>query len=335
MIYYRPIAMTDSARPKASLDLAGGWCWFDRAEALCRDGSRALVGIDDIPADVLDRLTRARAPVARMGMEAPRVMAIVNVTPDSFSDGGRFGSLQDALTWSEGAVADGADILDIGGESTRPGAASVDDTEELGRVAPLIHAIRAAGSVVPISADTRKARVADGAMRGGADLINDVSAMLYDPAMAQVVAASGASVCLMHSQGGPADMQIAPSYENVLLDVYDHLEQRIQVAEDAGIDRARIVVDPGIGFGKTLAHNLALIQGLSLFHGLGCAILLGVSRKRFIGTIARADQAASRMPGSIAVALAGVAQGAQILRVHDVAETRQALGLWQASTLGV
>ncbi|WP_136683872.1 dihydropteroate synthase [Falsirhodobacter xinxiangensis] len=334
MIYYRPIAMTDPARPDTSRRLAGGWCWFDRAEAIGRDGSSRIVHVDEIPPRVLDRLTAPRADVARLAMDMPRLMAVVNVTPDSFSDGGRFRGLEDAVAGCEAAVSDGADMLDIGGESTRPGAETVDETEEVARVAPLIHALRA-GSRVPISVDTRKARVADAAVQAGADLVNDVSAMLYDPAMAAVAAGSGRAICLMHSQGGPRDMQINPSYENVLLDVYDHLEDRIAAAEAAGIDRARIVVDPGIGFGKTLAHNLALIRGLSLFHGLGCAVLLGVSRKRFIGTVGRAEDAAARMPGSIAVALAGVAQGVQILRVHDVAETRQALSLWQASTLGV
>lgn len=335
MTYYRPVAMTDPARPKASLLLANGWCWFDRIEAMERDGSSRLIGYSDLPADVRDRLTAPRTPLPMLGMETPRIMAIVNATPDSFSDGGRYAELPDALHWSLTAMNSGADMLDIGGESTRPAAPTVDETEEIARTTPLIHGIRATGADMPISIDSRKARVADAAVQAGVDLINDVSAMMYDPAMAAVMAASGKAVCLMHSQGQPGDMQIDPQYENVLLDVYDHLEERIAAAEAAGIDRSRIVVDPGIGFGKTLAHNLTLIRGLSLFHSLGCAILLGVSRKRFIGSIGRAEVATDRMPGSVAVALAGVAQGVQILRVHDVAETRQALSLWQASTLGV
>lgn len=182
----------------------------------------------------------------------------------------------------------------------------------------------------PISIDTRKAGVADAAFRAGAAILNDVSALTHDPALASLAAAAGVPVVLMHARGTPETMQDDPRYDNVLLEVYDALAARVEAAEAAGIARDRLVIDPGIGFGKTAAHNLALIRGLSLFHGLGLPILLGVSRKRFIGTIGKEPQADRRAPGSIAVALAGLAQGAQIVRVHDVAETRQAMALWQA-----
>jgi dihydropteroate synthase len=227
-------------------------------------------------------------------------------------------------------MARGADVLDIGGESTRPGAAEVELAEEVARTAPVIAALRAGGLGVLISIDTRKAAVAKAALAAGAGIVNDVAAMGFDPAMAGVVAAAGAPIILMHAVKTPATMQDDPRYDDVLLDVYDFLKDRIAVAEAAGIPLARIMVDPGIGFGKTAAHNLTLIRGLSLFHDLGVPVLLGASRKRFIGTIGGEDQADRRMPGSVAVALAGVAQGAQVLRVHDVAETRQALRLWQA-----
>jgi dihydropteroate synthase len=224
-------------------------------------------------------------------------------------------------------IAAGAAIIDIGGESTRPGAAPVPEADEIARISPVIAALT---GMVPISVDTRKAAVAAAALDAGADLVNDVSGFLHDPDLAALCAGRGVPVCVMHSKGDPQVMQDDPRYGDVLLEVYDFLAERVAALIAAGIPQGRIVVDPGIGFGKTKAHNLALLQGLSLFHGLGCAILLGASRKRFIGTIGGAERAEDRAPGSIAVGLAGLAQGVQILRVHDVAETAQALHLWQA-----
>jgi dihydropteroate synthase len=329
MEYYRPIAMTDAARPAGALPLAGGWCWFAQVEVLRRDGPSRVVAAGDLPAEVRDRLSAPRPDFGGMAMDRPRIMGILNVTPDSFSDGGRFLAPEAALTQAQ-VMARGADVLDIGGESTRPGAAEVELAEEVARTAPVIATLRAGGLEVPISIDTRKATVAKAALAVGAGIVNDVAAMGFDPAVAEVVAAAGAPIILMHAIKTPATMQDDPRYDDVLLDVYDFLKDRIAVAEAAGIPLARIMVDPGIGFGKTAAHNLTLIRGLSLFHDLGVPVLLGASRKRFIGTIGGEDQADRRMPGSVAVALAGVAQGAQVLRVHDVAETRQALRLWQA-----
>ncbi len=329
MEYYRPIAMTDTARPAGALPLAGGWCWFSQVEVLRRDGRARVVAVSDLPGEVRDRLSGPRPDFGGMAMDRPRIMGILNVTPDSFSDGGRFLAPDSALAQAQ-AMAQGADVLDIGGESTRPGAAEVDPAEEVARTAPVIAALRAGGLTVPISIDTRKAVVAQAALAAGAGIVNDVAAMGFDPAMAAVVANADAPVILMHSVKTPATMQDDPRYDDVLLDVFDFLTARIAVAEAAGIPRARIMVDPGIGFGKTAAHNLTLIRGLSLFHDLGVPVLLGASRKRFIGTIGGEEQADRRMPGSVAVALAGAAQGAQVLRVHDVAETRQALRLWQA-----
>lgn len=330
MHYYRPIAMTDTARPAEAVTLAGGWCWFDRAEVLTRDGARGMILASEIPGDVLARLSGARAPLVGLTLERPRLMGILNVTPDSFSDGGEYFAPDAALSHAREMAEAGADILDIGGESTRPGAADVPVTDEIARTQPLIRALREGGLTTPISIDTRKKPVAEAALAAGADFINDVSALSHDPALAEVCAAAQVPVCLMHAQGTPRDMQDDPHYENVLLDVYDMLAARIAAAEAAGLDRRNIVVDPGIGFGKTVAHNLALIRGLSLFHGLGCPILLGASRKRFIGTLSGAPGGAARMPGSIASALAGVAQGAQIVRGHDVGETRQGLDLWES-----
>ncbi|MFZ1726840.1 MAG: dihydropteroate synthase, partial [Albidovulum sp.] len=258
----------------------------------------------------------------------------LNVTPDSFSDGGRFATPDLALGHARAMAAAGADILDIGGESTRPGAADVTVEQEISRTAPIITSLRNDGFALPISIDTRKSAVADAALKAGAEMVNDVSAFGYDAGLAAVVRAHNVPVCLMHAQGAPATMQLDPRYGDVLLDIYDFLAAKVDAAEAAGIARDRVIVDPGIGFGKTVAHNLALIRGLSLFHGLGCRILLGASRKRFIGTLSGTDAADQRGPGSLAVTLAGAAQGVQLHRVHDTSETRQALRLWQAAMIG-
>lgn len=333
-LYYRPIVQSDPVRPETALPLAGGWCWFDAVEVLSRAGSQGRIAAQDLPGDVRARLTAPRAALAGLDVSAPRIMGILNLTPDSFSDGGSYVELPVALDHARAMVSDGADMLDLGGESTRPGAADVPVAEEIARTAPAIIALRAEGATIPISIDTRKAGVARAAVMAGAGLVNDVAAMEFDPEMAGVVATTGAALCLMHAQGDPATMQADPRYDNVLLDVYDYLEDRIRVAEASGIARDRIMVDPGIGFGKTVDHNLALLRGLSLFHGLGCAILLGVSRKRFIGSVGGAVLPAQRMPGTLAVTLAGVAQGAQLHRVHDVAAVAQGLRLWEAIRKG-
>lgn len=333
MEYFRPIVMTDPARPAGALVLAGGWCWFDRVEVMSRSAVPQVVVVADVPDDVRARLTAPRAPMAGLHWDQPRLMGILNVTPDSFSDGGQFVHPDAALAQVH-AMA-GADVLDIGGESTRPGAVLVDHSEEIMRTAPVIAAMRAGGITVPISIDTRKAQVAQAALAAGAGIVNDVSALTFDAEMPSMVAQADCPVILMHAQGTPQTMQADPRYDDVLLDVYDWLAARIDTAMAAGIARSRIAIDPGIGFGKTVAHNLALLQRLSLFHALGCPILLGASRKRFIGTIGQADDPQARMPGSVAVALAGIAQGVQMIRVHDVAETRQAMRLWFAVNGGV
>jgi dihydropteroate synthase len=280
-------------------------------------------------AQLLTQLEAPRAAIAGLTFDAPRVMGIVNVTPDSFADGGRYADTAAAVEHALRLEAEGADILDIGGESTRPGAASIDVEEECRRVLPVIDALL--GRVrVPLSIDTRHSEVMRRAAAAGVPLINDVSALRHDPASLATVAQSGAAVVLMHAQGEPATMQDRPQYADVVLDLYDFFRERIASSEAAGIARSRLILDPGIGFGKTLAHNLALLASLSLFHSLGCVVMLGASRKSFIGHLSGAP-AADRLPGSLAAALIGAAQGIQILRVHDVAATRQALAVWQAT----
>lgn len=333
MPYYRPIPRFDHVRTADAQPLAGGWLWFDTVEELHRDAPARLIPATDLPSDVLTRLTAPRAPIAGLDLSQPQLMGILNVTPDSFSDGGLHFDPADALAHTGRMIDSGAVIIDVGGESTRPGATEISVDEEIRRTAPVIAAIRARHPV-PISIDTRKAPVARAARDAGADLINDVAGFTFDPDLAPFAADAGLPVCVMHAQGTPEIMQKDPRYDHVALDIYDYLSDRVAALTALGIPRAQIIVDPGIGFGKTLEHNLTLLQTLSLFHGLGCPILLGASRKRFIGTIGGSDEARHRAPGSIAVALAGVAQGAQILRVHDVRETHEALRLWQAATLG-
>ena len=329
--YYRPIAQTDAAVPNGAAFLAGGPVWFSHAQRLSRSEQAELVQAQDIPAAVLLNLTAQRGPICEVSLDQPRLMGVLNVTPDSFSDGGRFADAAGAIAQAQSLIAAGADFLDIGGESTRPGSDAVLQAEEAARILPVIKALAQAGVICPVSVDTRKADVAARALAAGAGMINDVSALEFDPDMAETLRDAHVPVCLLHALGDPKTMQDNPVYDNVLLDVYDYLAERVAYCEAFGIPRSRIVVDPGIGFGKKNSHNLALIKGLSLFHGLGCAVLLGVSRKKFIGTIGGEPQADKRAPGSIALGLEAVRQGVQLLRVHDISETKQALALWQAS----
>lgn len=258
---------------------------------------------------------------------SPHIMGILNATPDSFSDGGAVPEVALAARVS-GLLAEGAAIVDIGGESTRPGADFVPVEEEWRRIAPGIEAGVAAGALV--SVDTRKAEVARRALARGARLFNDVSALTFDPdsmAVARDYAEAGGRVCLMHALGDPKTMQDNPHYADVVSEVRDYLSGRVAACEAAGIPRGALIVDPGIGFGKTLAHNLALLRNLDAFHEIGCPVLLGASRKGFIGALSGEKIASRRAPGSIAVALHGAGQGVAILRVHDVAETAQALAV--------
>ncbi len=259
-------------------------------------------------------------------------MGIVNATPDSFSDGGVFFDPAKAIAHAEAMIRAGAGIVDIGGESTRPGAIPVDPEEEMRRVLPVIAGIRemAAAAGVTISIDARNAATMAAAVEAGAGMINDVSALTHDPESLGVAARSDVPVVLMHMRGEPATMQAAPAYDDVALDVYDYLEGRIAAAEAAGIARSHLVIDPGVGFGKTAAHNLALLDQLSLFHGLGVPVLVGVSRKGFIARLSAGEPADRRLGGSLALGLVAIGQGAQILRVHDVAETLQAVRLMAA-----
>jgi len=256
-------------------------------------------------------------------------MGIVNVTPDSFSDGGRFFDTAAAVDHALQLVADGADLIDVGGESTRPGSQPVDASEELRRVVPVVERISRQTSAA-VSVDTRKAVVAHEALAAGAEVINDISALTFDPAMLDVVRESGCGVCIMHMQGTPETMQQAPHYADVVAEVYDYLAGRRDALTAAGIDRQRIAADPGLGFGKTTQHNLALLSAAARFHGLGLPLFFGPSRKRFIGEVL-GDLQADRTAGTADVCLALARQSVQILRVHDVRAVHQALLLYEAA----
>ncbi|SNS78143.1 Dihydropteroate synthase [Sphingomonas laterariae] len=351
-LYFRPTAFIAAPfdRDGQALRLAGGMLWFSAVDVIAIEGGRRVAD-QLVPVERLDALLAtlspaqaeaARGTIARLTaprphlqcgdrtirLDQPQVMAILNMTPDSFSDGGAY--VDDPASAADAGVAmaaAGAAIIDVGGESTRPGATTVWEGDEIARTVPVIERLARAGTAVSI--DTRKAAVMEATLAAGAHIVNDVSALLWDERARAVVAAAGCPVVLMHHQGDPQTMQDDPRYGDALIEVYDWLEARIAAAEAAGIPRARIIVDPGIGFGKSVRHNLAILNGLALFHGLGCPVLLGASRKRLIGALADEAPADRRLPGSLALALAGANAGCQLIRVHDVAETVQALKVWR------
>ena len=246
------------------------------------------------------------------------VMGILNVTPDSFSDGGMFADPARAVEHARVMAAQGADIIDIGGESTRPGAAPLPEEEELRRIIPVIERF-AAETGVPVSVDTYKSNVARRALAAGASIVNDISGLRFSPDMARVVADSGAAVVIMHIKGTPRDMQAAPVYEDLLAEIIDYLADGVEMAVRAGVPRDRVLVDPGIGFGKTVEHNLAIIARLDELRVLGCPLVLGTSRKRFIGAVLNETEPKDRREGNAATVALGIARGAHIVRVHDVA----------------
>ena len=318
--------------------LAGGLNWFASVELIHADGQRELVPVEGIEARFDEtmatdwqRITAPRPPLQlgqrTIRLDQPQVMGIVNTTPDSFSDGGSYADAQAAADAGFAMGEAGAALVDVGGESTRPGAKEVWEQDEIDRVLPVVQ--RLANGGVAVSIDTRKSGVMTAALGAGARLVNDVSALQWDPQSAGVVAAARAPVVLMHHQGEPGSMQDNPRYGDVLIEVFHWLEERVAAAEASGIARAKILVDLGIGFGKSVGHNLELMNGLALFHGLGCPIVLGASRKRFIGALSNEAPADQRLPGSLALALKAVEQGAQIVRVHDVPQTVQALKVWR------
>jgi dihydropteroate synthase len=344
-LYIRPLGLlwgedADAAVSEAQAGrIAGGLAAFALAELISREGrqvKREIRHYRDV-ADSHDRFLRRRlelieeprAAVAGVSLSRPSVIGIINVTPDSFSDGGESATEAEAVARGLRLTKAGASIIDVGGESTRPGSLGVSLEEERKRVIPVVRALAEQGLAVSI--DTRKAQIMREAVEAGAQMINDVSAMRFDAQARATAAELRRPLCLMHARGEPKTMQIDPVYEDVLLDVFDELEGFIKEGEKAGMPRRLMLADPGIGFGKTYRHNLEIIKGLSLYHGLGVGIVFGASRKSFIGALTGEKAGRERAPGSVAAALAAAAQGVQILRVHDVKETAQALRVWSAA----
>ncbi|MDA8231907.1 MAG: dihydropteroate synthase [Magnetospirillum sp.] len=349
-LYLMPAGIVAGERAAAAVVAGNGWpiaggpLAFSSAAAVWREGAMAWLALAPFP-EVVEWAQREGEPVAshvsrlvhRVGgrrkewaglpMDRPLVMGIVNATPDSFSDGGDTLAPATAVSAALAMAAAGADIVDVGGESTRPGAAPVSEDAELARVIPVIRALAEKG--LTVSVDTRHARVMGAAVEAGARIVNDVAA-LRGPGALEAVAQGGAAVCLMHMRGEPGTMQQDPRYDCAPLDVFDFLAERVRACEEAGIPRGRIAVDPGIGFGKTVAHNAQILAALPLYHGLGCPVLLGASRKSFIAGLSAGEPPKARLPGSLAAALAGLEAGVQIVRVHDVAETVQAVRVMEA-----
>ena len=344
--YLRPIALAESPQSEEgeALRIAGGMVYASRFALISREGgkitarrrlSAAELAAADLPAEArvqLDDLRRAQPPLQcgqrTIRLDQPQAVGILNLTPDSFSDGGQFMDDPEVAQAHAAAMLEaGAALIDVGGESTRPGAAAVWEGDELSRVIPAIERLAAAGAA--ISVDTRRPAVMEAALAAGAHVINDVSALRHDPRSLELAARAGVPVVLMHAPGGGNDLHADGQYSDVVLDVFDWLRDRRDAALAAGIAREKIVLDPGIGFGKTLADNLALLNALPLFHALGQPLLVGASRKRMIGALANEAPAHQRLGGSLALALKAMDAGVQLLRVHDVAETVQALRIWR------
>ena len=339
-MYLRPVQFVDAPMTfpdGAVARLAGGLQWFAAYE-VADDAGRRVVPVADVEmlgerAALLHHRIVAPRPALVLGertlrFDQPQVAGILNVTPDSFSDGGAHADdPAGAAAAGVDMLAAGAALVDLGAQSTRPGAALVWEGDEVARALPVIERLVAGGTLVSI--DTRKGAVMEAALAAGAAIVNDVSALLWDDRAAEIVARAGCPVVLMHSPDPQAGGHGRVPYRDVVGEVFAWLEARIEAAVAAGIDRARIIVDPGIGFGKSLGDNLALLNGLAALHGLGCPIMLGASRKRLIGALSNEAPATDRLGGSLALAIRAAEQGVQLLRVHDVGETVQALRVWR------
>lgn len=337
--YLRPTAFVDTP---VGFDgqvsrLAGGMAFFSAYEVIVVDAGKR-VSTTLVPIDRMDehpaiaRITGARPPLVlgqrTIRLDQPQVMGILNMTPDSFSDGGKHSSdIEGAAAAGFAMETAGAAIIDVGGESTRPGAKAVWEGDEIKRTQPVIERLARGGATVSI--DSRKASVMEAALSAGAVIVNDVSALCFDKQALALMSRHTCPVIVMHSPDAAKTLHDGPVAGDPLLETYDWLEARIEALADAGVDRARVIVDPGIGFGKSVSANLAILNGLSLFHGLGCPILIGASRKRFIGALSNEAPVEARLGGSIAVVIKAAEQGAQIVRVHDVPETVQALRIWR------
>ena len=349
-VYLRPTCFVDRPHEldEDCLRIADTMVWFAAWHVSLRDDGAVksvvvpVAELDGWIAAMPDRLAEAataqRAGVTRprgnlqlgertIRLGEPQLMGILNVTPDSFSDGGKHIDAAAATEAGFAMGAAGAAIIDVGGESTRPGAPLIWEGDEIKRIEGVVSALARGG--VAVSVDTRKAAVMEAALAAGAHIVNDISALRYDDRAMEVVVRAGCPVVLMHAPSAKSDPHEGGTYANVLFDVYDMLAERVAACVAAGIDRAKIIVDPGLGFGKGVGDNLALVNGLALFHTLGCPILFGASRKRMIGALDNEAPAGQRLGGTVALHYQAATQGAQLLRVHDIAENRQALRVWR------
>ena len=346
--YLLPIALAASPQCEdgEAVRIAGDMAWASRFAMITRQGgrisARERLSVPEVearlagwPADLHEQWANLRKTHAPLGcgqrtirLDQPQVLGILNMTPDSFSDGGEFlDNPEVAHVHASAMLEAGAAMIDVGGESTRPGAAAVWEGDELKRVIPAIE--RLAAMAAAISIDTRRPAVMEAALAAGAHVINDVSALRHDPRSLEFAARSGVPVVLMHAPGSGDDLHADARYGNVLFDVFDWLRERRDAALKAGVRPDKIILDPGIGFGKSVSDNLALINGLALFHTLGHPVLVGASRKRMIGALSNEAPAHKRLGGSIALAMKAMDAGVQLLRVHDVAETVQAIHVWR------
>ncbi len=317
-----------------AVPLAGSEVAFLSVETFCRlpDGKFECRMVPASSSDIdLTRLTEEREAFGGVRLNKPVVVGILNVTPDSFSDGGDFMKPKDAISRATTLVTEGADIVEIGAESTRPGATPLEEREELERLLPVVEGALAAG--IRVSVDTRRANVMKSAIDAGVCIINDVTALTWEAESIDVIASSGASVVLMHMQGNPRTMQDNPRYNFASVEIYEWLSHRVEACVRSGIPKERIAIDPGFGFGKTTNHNTDILDRVGIFHGIGCALSIGVSRKSFLGTITGASAPKQRLAATIAATIVAIARGAQIHRVHDVAAVKQAINVWNALTL--
>ncbi len=337
--YVRPIL--NNIKNKDSLCLGSSRLYFDKIELITRNGKDIsskylhLKEVTGLPRDIsktikiqLKKITKTRKKIKSIDFNKPSIMGILNVTPDSFSDGGKFLSIDDAYAQYQKLKKEGAVIIDIGGESTRPGSKTVPTQKEIQRIIPVIDLIKSKSESSLISVDTRKSAVMKAVMKYNIDFINDVSGLRYDSKVTDFLNNSKIPFVIMHSISNPAKMQNSIKYKDVLLDVYDFLENQIRKCKLKGISENKIIIDPGIGFGKTLKQNLKLIKKISLLHSLGLPVMLGSSRKSFIGKMQKNELYEDRTGGSIASVLYGLSQGVQLFRVHDVYETNQAIKVY-------
>ena len=337
--YVRPIFT--KFKTKKSLFLGSSKLFFNEIELIINNNDKIqskFLKIDEIkllPSHIqkeinkkISNITKKRKKIGKLTFDHPLVMGVLNITPDSFYDGGKYLSSSDAIDKYKKIIREGADIIDIGGESTRPGSKEINAKEEINRIIPIISKIRKTKKNIFISVDTRKSSVMKEACKYNINLINDVSGLRFDKNSKNFLSTNKIPFVLMHSISTPEKMQKEIKYKNVLLDIYDFFEKQIGLCERNGISKNRIIIDPGIGFGKTLQQNLKLISNIALFHSLGLPLLLGASRKSFIGKIEKNELYEDRLGGSIATALYGLAEGVQIFRVHDIYETKQSIKVY-------